>query len=84
MLGGAILISIWWEESCCLARLLVRDSALAAEVRRTKSPEPHIAAVNTKDGDTLYAVRIGSFRSRAEAEALLKRLARKDLAVGAL
>ena len=61
-----------------------RVKALAADVRRTKSPEPHIAAVNTKDGDTLYAVRIGTFRSRADAEALLKRLARKDLAVGAL
>ena len=61
-----------------------RLNALAADVRRAKSPLPHIAPVTTKDGDTLYAVRIGSFRSRAEAEALLKRLARKDLAVGAL
>ncbi len=61
-----------------------RIKALAADVRRAKAPEPHIAAVATKDGDTLYAVRIGSFRSRADAEALLKRLARKDLAVGAL
>lgn len=61
-----------------------RMKALAADVRRAKSPDPHIAAVRTKDGDTLYAVRIGTFRSRADAEALLKRLARKDLAVGAL
>lgn len=61
-----------------------RVKALAADVRRAKSPDPHIAAVATRDGDTLYAVRIGSFRSRAEAEALLKRLARKDLAVGAI
>jgi len=61
-----------------------RMKALAADVRRAKAPQPHIAPVTTKDGDTLYAVRIGSFRSRAEAESLLKRLARKDLAVGAL
>ena len=61
-----------------------RVKALAADVRRTKSPEPHVAPVKTKDGDTLYAVRIGTFRSRADAEALLRRLARKDLAVGAL
>ena len=61
-----------------------RVKALAADVRRAKCPEPHIATVTTKDGDTLYAVRIGTFRSRAEAEALLKRLARKDLAVGAI
>ena len=61
-----------------------RAKALAADVRRAKSPEPHIATVRTKDGDTLYAVRIGTFKSRADAEALLKRLARKDLAVGAL
>lgn len=61
-----------------------RMKALAADVRRAKSPDPHIAPVRTKDGDTLYAVRIGTFRSRADAEALLKRLARKDLAVGAL
>jgi cell division septation protein DedD len=61
-----------------------RAKALAADVRRAKCPEPHIAAVRTKDGDTLYAVRIGTFKSRADAEALLKRLARKDLAVGAL
>ena len=61
-----------------------RMKALAADVRRAKSPEPYIAAVATKDGDTLYAVRIGTFKSRAEAESLLKRLARKDLAVGAL
>ena len=61
-----------------------RMKALAADVRRAKSPDPHIATVRTKDGDTLYAVRIGTFRSRADAEALLKRLARKDLAVGAL
>ena len=61
-----------------------RVKALAADVRRAKAPEPHIAPVTTKDGDTLYAVRIGSFRSRADAEAVLKRLARKDLAVGAL
>lgn len=61
-----------------------RAKALAADVRRAKSPEPHIATVATKDGDTLYAVRIGTFRSRADAEAMLKRLARKDLAVGAI
>lgn len=61
-----------------------RLKALAADVRRAKAPQPHIAPVTTKDGDTLFAVRIGSFRSRADAEALLKRLARKDLAVGAL
>ncbi|MBU3729054.1 MAG: hypothetical protein FGM37_07380 [Phycisphaerales bacterium] len=61
-----------------------RVKALAADVRRAKCPAPHIATVTTKDGDTLYAVRIGTFRSRAEAEALLKRLARKDLAVGAI
>ncbi len=61
-----------------------RAKALAADVRRAKSPDPHISTVRTKDGDTLYAVRIGTFRSRADAEALLKRLARKDLAVGAL
>lgn len=61
-----------------------RMKALAADIRRAKSPEPHIAPVATKDGDTLYAVRIGTFKSRAEAESLLKRLARKDLAVGAL
>ncbi len=61
-----------------------RLKALAADVRRAKAPQPHITPVTTKDGDTLFAVRIGSFRSRAEAEALLKRLARKDLAVGAL
>lgn len=61
-----------------------RAKALAADIRRAKSPEPRIAPVTTKDGDTLYAVRIGAFKSRADAEALLKRLARKDLAVGAL
>ncbi len=61
-----------------------RAKSLAIDVRRAKSPDPHIATVRTKDGDTLYAVRIGTFRSRADAEALLKRLARKDLAVGAL
>ena len=61
-----------------------RAKALAADVRRAKSPAPHIAQVATKDGDTLYAVRIGTFRSRADAEAMLKRLARKDLAVGAI
>lgn len=61
-----------------------RVKALAADVRRAKSPDPHIAEVKTKDGDTLFAVRIGTFKSRADAESLLKRLARKDLAVGAL
>ncbi len=61
-----------------------RAKALATDVRRAKSPAPHIARVATKDGDTLYAVRIGTFRSRADAEAMLKRLARKDLAVGSI
>ena len=79
--GGAFTVRAGAYTTESAARRRVK--ALAADVRRSKSPTPHIATVTTKDGDTLYAVRIGSFRSRAEAEALLKRLARKDLAVGA-
>jgi hypothetical protein len=61
-----------------------RIKALEPDIRRAKVPEPRVEPVATKEGDTLYAVRIGTYKSRAEAESVLKRLARKDLAVGGI
>ena len=61
-----------------------RLKALEADVKRAKVPPARIDRIQTKDGDTLFAVRIGTFRTRADAETALKRLARKDLAVGAI
>lgn len=61
-----------------------RMKALEQDIRRAKAPSPRVEPVATKDGDTLYAVRIGTYKSRAEAESVMKRLARKDLAVGGI
>lgn len=61
-----------------------RAKDLSKDLQRAKAPQPRIDVIHTSKGEELFAVRIGSWPSRALAEDVLKEIARRDLMVGAV
>ena len=66
-----------------LAAAQKRLKAIAVDVARANAGDARVAEVTTVSGERLYAVRIGAWPTRAEAEKSMRTIARKDLMVGA-
>lgn len=61
-----------------------RKKDLASDLKRSKAPAARIDTIHTTKGEELFAVRIGTWPTRAEAEKVLNTIARRDLMVGAI
>lgn len=61
-----------------------RKKDLARDLKRSKAPAARIDTIHTTKGEELFAVRIGTWPTRAEAEKVLNSIARRDLMVGAI
>lgn len=61
-----------------------RAAALAGDLKRAKSPPARVDQITTVKGEVLFAVRIGSWATRAEAERVMNSIGRRDLMVGAI
>ena len=61
-----------------------RKKDLARDLKRSKAPVARIDTIHTAKGEELFAVRIGTWPTRAEAEKVLNTIARRDLMVGAI
>jgi len=61
-----------------------RKKDLASDLKRSKAPAARIDTIHTTKGEELFAVRIGTWPTRAEAEKVLNSIARRDLMVGAI
>ena len=61
-----------------------RKKDLASDLKRSKAPAARIDTIHTPKGEELFAVRIGTWPTRAEAEKVLNSIARRDLMVGAI
>ncbi len=61
-----------------------RAKELTKDLQRTKAPMARVDTVHTVKGEDLFAVRIGTWPTRAEAEKVLNSIARHDLMVGAI
>ena len=61
-----------------------RKKDLASDLKRSKAPAARIDTIHTAKGEELFAVRIGTWPTRAEAEKVLNSIARRDLMVGAI
>ena len=61
-----------------------RKKDLASDLKRSKAPVARIDTIHTAKGEELFAVRIGTWPTRAEAEKVLNTIARRDLMVGAI
>jgi hypothetical protein len=61
-----------------------RKKDLASDLKRSKAPAARIDTIHTPRGEELFAVRIGTWPTRAEAEKVLNSIARRDLMVGAI
>lgn len=61
-----------------------RKKDLASDLKRSKAPAARIDTIHTAKGEELFAVRIGIWPTRAEAEKVLNVIARRDLMVGAI
>ncbi len=61
-----------------------RKKDLASDLKRSKAPAARIDTIHTTKGEELFAVRIGTWPTRAEAEKVLNLIARRDLMVGAI
>lgn len=61
-----------------------RAKDLTKDLLRAKAPAARVDAIQTTKGEDLFAVRIGWWPTRAEAEKVLTVLARRDLMVGAI
>jgi len=61
-----------------------RKKDLASDLKRSKAPAARIDTIHTAKGEELFAVRIGTWPTRAEAEKVLNTIARRDLMVGAI
>ncbi len=61
-----------------------RAKSLAKDLQRAKLAPARVELIHTVKGEDLFAVRIGSWPTRAEAEQVLTVIARRDLMVGAV
>jgi tetratricopeptide (TPR) repeat protein len=61
-----------------------RAASLAGDLNRAKAPAARVDEITTVKGETLYAVRIGSWATRVEAERVMNAIGRRDLMVGAI
>lgn len=61
-----------------------RVDALAGDLKRAKAPAARVDRITTVQGDALFAVRIGSWGTRADAERAMNSIGRRDLMVGAI
>jgi len=61
-----------------------RAASLAGDLNRAKAPAARVDEITTVKGETLYAVRIGSWATRADAERVMNVIGRRDLMVGAI
>ncbi|MSR27979.1 MAG: SPOR domain-containing protein [Phycisphaerales bacterium] len=66
-----------------LAAAQKRATALTTDLARSHAPEAHIDEISTAKGEKLFAVRIGAWPTRVEAEKVMASIGRKDLMVGA-
>lgn len=61
-----------------------RAESLAGDLKRAKAPPARVDTITTVKGETLFAVRIGSWGTRADAERVMNTIGRRDLMVGAI
>jgi len=61
-----------------------RAESLSGDLKRAKAPPARVDTITTVKGDTLFAVRIGSWATRADAERVMNTIGRRDLLVGAI
>jgi SPOR domain len=61
-----------------------RSKDLASDLKRSKAPTARIDTIHSAKGEELFAVRIGTWPTRAAAEKVLNLIARRDLMVGAI
>ena len=61
-----------------------RSKDLASDLKRSKAPTARIDTIHSAKGEELFAVRIGTWPTRAAAEKVLNSIARRDLMVGAI
>jgi cell division septation protein DedD len=59
-----------------------RVRAISKDLARANAPDARIEEVTTVSGERLYAVRIGAWPTRADAEKVMGKISRKDLMVG--
>lgn len=61
-----------------------RAKDLTKDLQRAKMPAARVDVIHSVKGEELFAVRIGTWPTRAAAEQVLTTLARRDLVVGAV
>ena len=61
-----------------------RADSLAGDLKRAKAPPARVDPITTVKGERLFAVRIGSWGTRADAERVVNAIGRRDLMVGAI
>lgn len=61
-----------------------RVRALASDTKRANAPNARVDEIHTPKGEELFAVRIGTWPTRGEAEKVMAQLGRHDLMVGAV
>ncbi len=61
-----------------------RAKDLAKDLQRAKVPLARVDVIHSVKGEELFAVRIGTWPTRADAEKVLTTLGRRDLMVGAV